>query len=110
MAFDKIQTGITTKKQPFEKLFRERFQSSLGELSNLYNKIYAYHPDSKAGFEKILETIEQAFTERSSDLKERDFTNLDSRLSTTIDENTIEEKLKTVLSIFSDVELNSLAL
>ena len=92
MALDKSQTG-TTKKHPFEKLFRERFQYSLGELSNLYNKIYAYPPGSKEarpparagsdgddligrGFDKIIETIETAFTARSEVLKERDFQKL----------------------------------
>ena len=75
MASDKSQTGIT-KKHPFEKLFRERFQYSLGELSNLYNQIYAYQPGSKRGFDKIIETIEAAFNERSEVLKERDFQKL----------------------------------
>ena len=73
MAFDKIQIGITTKNHSFEKLFRERFQSSLGELSNLFNKIYGYHPENKEGFEKVIETIETAFSERNSILKEKDF-------------------------------------
>jgi amylosucrase len=75
VALDRSQTG-TTKKHPFEKLFRERFQYSLGELSNLYNKIYAYQPGSKEGFDKIIETTETAFSGRSEVLKERDFQKL----------------------------------
>ena len=76
MASDKLQTGNTLMKRPFEKLFRERFQSSFGELSNLYNKIYAYHPGNKNGFDKIIETIETSFNERAEVLKERDYEKL----------------------------------
>jgi amylosucrase len=78
VALEKLQTGTTGKKQHYEKHFRERFQSSLGELSNLYNKIYAYHPGNKPGFDKILETIESAFNERSEILKERDLQKLET--------------------------------
>ena len=63
-------------KPSFEKLFKERFQSSLGEISNLYNKIYANHRGSKEGFDKILESIEKAFAERTDKLKEQDFEKL----------------------------------
>jgi amylosucrase len=95
VALDKIQTG-TFKNHFFEKLFRERFQASLGELSNLYNTIYAYLPGRNEarpparmshsgrdnlvgrGFDKIIETIETAFTTRSEVLKERDFLKLET--------------------------------
>jgi len=73
VALEKLQKGTATKKHPFEKYFREIFQSSFGELSNLFNKIYAYHPGNKTGFDKIIETIETAFTARSEVLKERDY-------------------------------------
>jgi amylosucrase len=56
----------------FSNLFKERFQSSLGEISNLYNSIYAYHPNGRDGFARLLETLEKAFAERSIALKERD--------------------------------------
>lgn len=75
MAFDNTQK-TTAVKDAYEKRFRERFQSSLGELSNLYNSIYAYHPKSKEGLEHLLETIEKAFAERETDLKKRDFEKL----------------------------------
>jgi amylosucrase len=56
----------------FSKSFKERFQSSLGNLSNLYNSIYGFHPAGAEGFTRLLETIEKAFTEREDGLKERD--------------------------------------
>src|SRR5512143_4223671 len=56
----------------YSKIFKERFQSSLGDLSNLYNSIYAYHPHGRDGFSQMLEAIEKAFAERADTLKERD--------------------------------------
>ena len=56
----------------YSKIFKERFQSSLGNLSNLYNSIYAYHPRGRDGFSQMLETIEKGFAERADTLKERD--------------------------------------
>ena len=63
---------------PYDQFFKSRFQSSLGELSNLYNLLYAYHPYSKDGFEKLLETIEHAFAIRRDFLKERDVQKLET--------------------------------
>jgi amylosucrase len=77
VAFDNTQKTAATK-DAYEKRFRERFQSSWGELSNLYNSIYGYHPKSKEGLEHLLETIEKAFAERETDLKKRDFDKLQS--------------------------------
>ena len=56
----------------FSKIFKERFQSSLGNISNLYNSIYAHHPQGGEAFALLLETIEKAFLERSDVLKESD--------------------------------------
>lgn len=56
----------------FSKLFKDRFQDSLGEISNLYNSIYAWHPKGPESFSALLETIESAFEVRSDLLKERD--------------------------------------
>ena len=56
----------------FSKMFKERFQSSLGNLSNLYNSIYGFHPAGAEGFTQLLETIEKAFAEREDELKQRD--------------------------------------
>jgi amylosucrase len=61
---------------PSEKLFNERFQHKLGELSNLYNKIYATHPENKKGFDQLLATITAAFTNRPEVLKQRDLQKL----------------------------------
>ncbi len=60
----------------FDKLYDERFQQGLGELSNLYNKVYASHRENKKGFEQILETIADAFNKRSDGLKKRDIEKL----------------------------------
>jgi len=60
----------------FENFYNERFQKGLGELSNLYNKVYAYHPDNKKGFEQLLNTIAAAFQNRSAELKQRDIEKL----------------------------------
>lgn len=77
MAFDNTQKTAAIK-DAYEKRFRERFQSSWGELSNLYNSLYAYHPKSKEGLEHLLETVEKAFAERETGLKKRDFYKLQS--------------------------------
>ena len=64
--------------QSFSKSFKERFQSSLGNLSNLYNSIYGFHPSGRESFTQLLETIEKAFAERSDDLKARDLKKLET--------------------------------
>lgn len=56
----------------FSKTFKERFQASLGNLSNLYNSIYGFHPAGAEGYGRLLETIEKAFAEREDELKTRD--------------------------------------
>jgi amylosucrase len=61
---------------PFIKSFHERFQKGLGELSNLYNKIYASHPENKKEFDQLLETISTSFNNRSAELKQRDIDKL----------------------------------
>ena len=53
MRTDNLHTKEQSVATPFEKLFNERFQQGLGELSNLYNKIYATHPENKKGFEQL---------------------------------------------------------
>ena len=64
---------VQKNNSSFEKLFKERVQSSLGELSNLYNQVYAYHPDNKEAFDRLLETITSAFNQRPDVLKQLDF-------------------------------------
>jgi len=56
----------------FVQSYKERFQSSLGEISNLYNYLYAYHPNGRKAFGELLELLEKTFAERSAHLKERD--------------------------------------
>lgn len=65
-------------KTSFENLFRERFQSALGEISNLYNSIYAWHPQGHENFSLLLETIEKSFVSRGEDLKQRDYEKMKS--------------------------------
>ncbi len=60
----------------FEKAFNERFQQRLGELSNLFNQVYGFHPANKEGFDSLLKTIATAFANRSALLKERDIEKL----------------------------------
>lgn len=60
----------------FDTAFNERLQQQLGELSNLYNKVYAYHPAGKDNFEALLKTIAFAFANRSTQLKQRDLEKL----------------------------------
>jgi len=62
--------------QSYERLFKERFQSSLGEISNLYNQIYSFHPKNEEGFKELLATIEKAFSNRPIVLQERDYEKL----------------------------------
>lgn len=59
-------------KPAFVRSYKERFQSSLGEISNLYNSIYAYHSNGQECYGQLLEHIEKAFAERSESLKQRD--------------------------------------
>jgi len=60
----------------FEKSFNERFQGRLGELSNLYNQVYSYHPASREVFDQLLHIITAAFNSRSDQMKERDLKKL----------------------------------
>ena len=73
-----IKDNLLSKKETaaFDKLYNERFQQGLGELSNLYNKVYATHPENKKGFEQLLETVADAFSKRSDELKLRDIEKL----------------------------------
>jgi len=63
-------------KETFVRSYKERFQSSLGEVSNLYNSIYAFHPQGRQSFGQLLEHIEKAFADRSESLKQRDLKKL----------------------------------
>ncbi len=56
----------------FEQAFNKRFQDHLGELSNLYNQVYRFHPDAVPALEQLLSVITSAFQKRPHRLKERD--------------------------------------
>ena len=56
----------------FVQSYKERFQTSLGEISNQYNSLYAWHPDAREAFGELLELIEKSFANRPAQLKERD--------------------------------------
>lgn len=60
--------GIAASQRSFD----ERFQHGLGELSNLYNQVYGFHPANREKFEALLAVITRAFEERPLLLKERD--------------------------------------
>ena len=59
-------------KPAFVRSYKERFQSSLGEISNLYNSIYGYQSNGQECYGQLLEHIEKAFAERPAALKQRD--------------------------------------
>jgi amylosucrase len=56
----------------FEEAYNQRFQQQLGELSNLYNQVYRFHPDNKYAFDELLAVIKAGFNNRSVKMKERD--------------------------------------
>ena len=76
MLTENSHTKEKTLPPSFEQLFNERFQEGLGELSNLYNKVYATHPENKKGFDQLLETIATAFNVRTEELRQRDIEKL----------------------------------
>ena len=76
MLKENSHTKENTLPPSFEELFNERFQEGLGELSNLYNKVYATHPENKKGFDQLLETITTAFNVRTEELRQRDIEKL----------------------------------
>jgi amylosucrase len=73
---DNIHIPETEPAGLFEKLYNERFQNGLGELSTLYNKVYRFHPENKKGFDQLLEIIADAFAKRPDELKQRDIEKL----------------------------------
>ena len=60
----------------FQEKFQQRFQSAVGELSNLFNQVYAYHPGCSESFRALLDVIEKAFADRPEALKQRDLEKL----------------------------------
>jgi amylosucrase len=60
----------------YEEAFNKRFQDRLGELSNLYNKVYASHPAHGEAFDQLLSVLTTAFGNRPAQMKERDFEKL----------------------------------
>jgi amylosucrase len=55
-----------------DNLFYARFIAGASAIYALYNKIYASHPKNQAVFEDVLETIIQAYKNRSAVLKQLD--------------------------------------
>ncbi len=55
-----------------DQLFDQRFQHHLGELSNLYQQVYAYHPAGQQAFEQLLQIIRTAYLQRPALMKQRD--------------------------------------
>jgi amylosucrase len=52
--------------------FKQRLELLTGEIRNLYNIIYGNHPAGADSFNALLELMEKAFTERRTELKQRD--------------------------------------
>lgn len=72
------QKKISKQENPaaFEEAFNKRLQEGLGELSNLYNKVYQFHPDNKKVFDQLLNVISNAFNNRPDQMKWRDIQKL----------------------------------
>lgn len=78
MGTENLHTSRQDETASFKQSFNERFLRGLGELSNLYNNVYGHHPESKKGFEQLLETIAAAFKLRPDKLKKRDIEKLET--------------------------------
>ena len=52
--------------------FYRRFLSAAQDLVNLYNNLYYYHPQGDIAFQQLVDTIIDAYVNRSKSLKERD--------------------------------------
>lgn len=78
MAFDSNPITETKPTDVYSEQFNNRLQQMLGELSNLYHQIYAYHPHCNVGYDHLLQTIQAAFANRKVSLKERDAEKLKS--------------------------------
>ncbi len=56
--------------------FSSRMQAAGNDILLLYNRLYETHPDYEDCYERLLNIIESAFTNRSSILQEKDLTKL----------------------------------
>jgi amylosucrase len=65
-------TIATNASDKFAEQYNNRLQKMLGELSNLYHKLYAYHPQCNSSYQELLKTVQSAFNNRSISLKQRD--------------------------------------
>jgi amylosucrase len=52
--------------------FVKRLGASMADINMLFNKLYANHPDYEICFAQLLQIIDNAFLERSNDLKKLD--------------------------------------
>jgi len=62
---------VNTEQAGSDQLFDQRFQQHLGELSNMYQQVYAYHPAGQQGFEQLLQIIRTAYQHRPAIMKQR---------------------------------------
>ena len=68
----RINQEVTSGLEKSDQLFDQRFQQQLGELSNLYQQVYACHPAGQQGFEQLLQIIRTAYQQRPAIMKQRD--------------------------------------
>jgi amylosucrase len=59
-----------------EKKFRERLHTAGHDILMLYNSLYKNHPDYETCYHKLLQVIENSFTERNIILKEKDISKI----------------------------------
>ncbi len=55
-----------------DNLFYSRFLANSSEISDLYYSLYRNHPKASEAFSKLLETITNAYAQRSESLKQKD--------------------------------------
>ena len=55
-----------------ENHFNERYKAALSGILELYNRLYADHPNAKKSYLDLLEIIKKAFEQRSENLKNKD--------------------------------------
>ncbi len=76
-----IDINPKTNKETFnQQHFNEKLQTALGEISNLYHRIYAYHPSCNKGFDELIVTIKNAYNNRPTDLLKLDDEKLNNEI------------------------------
>jgi amylosucrase len=76
MARATTNNSKTTAATSAEEKFRDRFQAAGKDILALHNRLYKDHPDYETCYQQLLQITEDAFSTRSTVLKEQDITKL----------------------------------